>query len=352
MSTTESRSFAASLPKVHLHCHLEGTLRAQTFLELIDRYGYSTRYRPGAGAEFAGEEHERPRTVEDVYRFDDFPEFLLLFAAVSRALARPEDYARLSREFVEDALAQHVVYGELFISPSVWTFFYPEFDVRAAIDAIYAELQRARPHADFRLIADVTRNFGADSAMNTAKLAATFVDAGVIGIGLGGDEARFPGELFAGVFDFARSEGLHTVAHAGEAAGAQSVRAAVEVLRAERIGHGVRALEDPAVVQLLVERRIPLEICPTSNFLTGAASREAPHPLVELDRDGVVVTIDSDDPSLFGTSITNEYDYVARLAGRDALGRFVNQSVEASFLEQEAKRALRARVSAELLTAQ
>jgi len=348
--STGSGSFAASLPKVHLHCHLEGSLRAQTFLELIGRYGYPTRFRPGK--EFAGEEHERAKTVDEAYRFDDFNEFLMLFAAVSRALKEPEDYARLAREFVEDALAQRVVYGELFISPSVWTFFHPDLDVRAALDGIDRELKHAQPAATFRLIVDVTRNFGADSAMRTAQQAVTFTDASVIGIGLGGDEARFPAELFKDVYAFARSQGLHTVVHAGEAAGAQSVRAAVEVLGAERIGHGVRALEDPAVVQLLAERRIPLEICPTSNFLTGAASREKPHPLLELDEAGAIVTIDADDPTLFGTSITNEYEYVERLAGREALARFVNQAADVSFLEPEAKRALRARLSAELLTAQ
>jgi aminodeoxyfutalosine deaminase len=346
MSTSANDAFVASLPKVQLHSHLEGTLRAATFLELTDRYGFSTRYRPGQS------EIQGPRDLENVYRFADFNEFLMLFAAVSRALARPEDYARLARDFVDDALAENVVYGELFISPSVWTFFHPGLDVRSCVDAMSAELRRVHDRAEFRLIVDLTRNFGADAAMRTAQQAAALIDAGVIGIGLGGDEVRFPAELFVDAFDYARSEGLHTVAHAGEAAGAQSVRAAVEALGSERIGHGVRALEDPAVVQLLVERRIPLEVCPTSNFLTGAASRDLPHPLVELDRAGVIVAIDADDPTLFGTSIAREYAYVAEIAGRDALARFVTQAVEASFLEPAAKQALRARVSAELLTLQ
>ena len=336
----EFQRYVERVPKIHLHCHLEGSLRAQTFLELTARDGISTRYRPS-------EEVEGPRDPESVYRFSDFREFLLTFAAVSRSLARPDDYARLAREFAADARAQGVVYGELFVSPSVWAFFHPELDVRHAVVAVADELARVEG-ADFQLILDVTRNFGAESAMRTAQLAAQLGDHGVVGIGLGGDEARFAAELFEDVFAFARSRGLRTVAHAGEAAGAQSVRASLEVLRAERIGHGVRALEDAAVVDLLRERGVPLEICPTSNFLTGAARREHPHPLHDLDAAGVTVTIDADDPALFNTSIAQEYLYVAREAGIATLERFIVNAVDASFLSEAPKQALRARVRAEL----
>jgi adenosine deaminase len=330
----------ASLPKIQLHCHLEGTLRAETFVELTRRYGMSTRYRPG-GDEVAG-----PTDPSEVYRFADFQEFLLTFAAVSRALAAPDDYARLAREFVADAIGQNVVYGELFISPSVWSFFNRELDVPATIRSIAAELNAVHG-ASFSLIVDVTRNFGADSAMRTARIAADLAGDGVIGIGLGGDEARFPAPLFEDVFAFARAQGLNVVAHAGEAAGAHSVRDAVDVLGAQRIGHGIRALEDPSVVEMLRDRRIPLEVCPTSNFLTGAASREHPHPLRELDERGVLVAIDADDPALFGTSITREYDFVARELGMQTLRRFIHQAVDASFLDDLAKQALHGRIGTE-----
>jgi len=180
--------------------------------------------------------------------------------------------------------------------------------------------------------------------MRTAELAARWEDHGVVGIGLGGDEARFPAELFADVFAFARAQGLRCVAHAVEAAGAQSVRAAIEVLHAERIGHGVRALEDSSVIQMLVERSIALEICPTSNFLTGVASRERSHPLLELDASGVLLTIDADDPALFRTSITDEYAYVASVAGTDRLLRFIANAIDASFADGRSKNALHARL--------
>ncbi|HTX56466.1 MAG TPA: adenosine deaminase [Candidatus Acidoferrales bacterium] len=328
----------ASLPKIHLHCHLEGCLRPQTFVELTTRYGLSTRYRPG------GDDLSGPTDPEQVYAFADFREFLLIFAAVSRALASPDDYAQLAREFVADALAQNVVYGELFVSPSVWSYFHRELDLRATMRDIIAELRAARTAgAAFSLIVDVTRNFGAQSAMRTTRLAASLAGEGVIGIGLGGDEARFPAERFADVFAYARSNGLHAVAHAGEAAGAQSVRAAIDI-GAERIGHGVRALEDPAVVACLREREIALEICPTSNARTGAVPRDVEHPLHELDARGVRVTIDADDPAIFGTSISQEYALVAQRAGLDTLRRFIAQAADASFLEPAAKAALRSEV--------
>ena len=293
---------AEAIPKVHLHCHLEGSLRASTFVELASGHGVPLRYHP-AGRQKEGWPDEATDPVDPAqpYRFKDFGEFLLLFAAVSRSLQTPDDYARLGREFVEDALAQNVMYGELFVSPSVWRFFNPDLDLRACFEALVGELRAARPKATFKLIADLTRNFGAEAGMETAKLAVSFADLDVIGVGLGGDESRFPPELFVDAFKLVRSHGMHTVAHAGEAAGAESVRSAIEILGAQRVGHGIHALRDRDVVDLLARKQIPLEICPTSNLRTGAALPDYPHPYVDLDRAGCIVTIDADDPTLFGT---------------------------------------------------
>ncbi len=336
--------FLHDLPKIALHCHLEGCLRAESFVELAQRHGVATNYRPEgsslrAASQLAGED------PASVYRFTDFREFLLTFAAVSRSLADPEDYARLAREFVHDALAQNVAYGELFISPSVWQFFHPTLDVRRAVAAIRRELDLARAHdVEFALIVDLTRNFGPRRAMETARLAVELTAYGVIGVGLGGDEAAFPPEFFAEAFAYARAEGLHLVAHAGEAAGAQSVRGALDVLKVERIGHGIRALEDPALVARLVAEGMTLEICPTSNHLTGVVSPEQPHPLLELDAAGVRLCIDADDPALFRTSIAAEYEGVARLVGRPTLLRFIEQAIDASFASAARKARLRARL--------
>ncbi len=334
-----SAALAERIPKIHLHCHLEGSLRGATFVELAAKHGLPLRYHPSGAAAMD--------TVDpaDPYRFEDFREFLHIFAAVSRSLRDPDDYARLASEFVEDALAQGVIYGELFVSPPVWTFFNPQLDVRATMEAIVAELRRARPKATFKLLPDLTRNFGAASALETARAAAKMTDLDVIGISLGGDEAHFPAHLFAGAFEYARAQGLHRVAHAGEADGPASIRDVVEVLGVERIGHGVRALEDAGTVELLATRGIPLEICPTSNLLTGVAVAGHPHPYLALDRLGCSVTIDCDDPTIFRTSIAREYALVEEVAGPDALERFVRNAVDATFAGAEAKLAMEAQVS-------
>jgi len=318
-----------ALPKVQLHCHLEGTVRAQTFRALAAKY----RVELGERADPAS-----------TYAFASFREFLLLFAKVTQTLRAPEDFAQVARDYVADAAAQGVAYAEVFVSPSVWTYFHPELDVRATFEAIRAALDEAgAPHGlEVALIVDLTRNFGVERAEATAELAVRLRDLGVIGVGLGGDEANYPPASYARAYAIARDGGLHGVAHAGEAAGPESVRDAVELLGAERIGHGVRAIEDPAVVALLAERGIPLEICPTSNRLTGAAPAGVPHPLGALDLAGCLVTIDADDPAMFGTTLLDEYRFVAETAGEDAIVRFARNAIDASFASAAAKARLHA----------
>ncbi len=337
--------FLRELPKVQLHCHLEGTVKPATFLSLAGRYGIDPRYRPSLPTA-----HESATPLDgvdaaNVYDFRSFSEFLLVFAAVCRSLQRPEDYAAMASDYVQEALSQNVMYAELFISPSVWLFFHPGLDVRRCIEAMHSVFERCRsPQGlEVKLICDVTRNFGSESAMRTAQLAASLQDLGVIGIGLGGDETKVPAEMFVEAFSFARENGLHRVAHAGEAAGAQSVRAAVQALGAERIGHGIRALEDCQVVKLLVNLGIPLEVCPTSNYFTGVVQRGNPHPLVALDAAGVTITIDADDPAMFRTNLEREYAFVEACAGPDAVIKFARNAIDASFAAEAAKRAMHER---------
>ena len=326
----------ARLPKVQLHCHLEGTVRPETFRELAALRGVASARAEGP--------------LEDTYAFSTFREFLLTFAEVCKTLQRPEDYARLARDYAIDAAAQKVRYAELFVSPSVWTFFHHDLDVRATFEAMREAFddEGGRRGLSVALICDLTRNFGLERAFDTARLAVTLAGAGVgvIGIGLGGDEANFPPALYREPFAYARAHGLHAVAHAGEAAGAESVRDAVEILGAERIGHGVRALEDPAVIDLLVRRKIPLELCPTSNRLTGAVAPGAPHPIAELDALGVICTVDADDPALFSTTLEAEYALVAATCGEDALARFAANAIDASFADAARKAELRRELAA------
>jgi adenosine deaminase len=324
-------TFVRALPKVQLHCHLEGTMRAETFRDLAALRGVESVRAAGP--------------LEATYAFATFREFLLTFAEVCKVLARPEDYARLAREYVLGAETERVRYAEVFVSPSVWRFFHPGLDITAAVAAMRTEFEAARRRdgPEIALICDLTRNFGVEKAFETARIAVSLAEAGlgVVGIGLGGDEANFPPDLYVEPFAYARACGLHTVAHAGEAAGAQSVRAAVERLGAERIGHGVRACEDRAVVDLLAFRGIPLECCPTSNRLTGVVLEGRPHPIEALDAAGVRCTIDADDPALFSTSLEREYELIGAQCGPAALARFAREAIDASFALPEKKAALR-----------
>ena len=306
------------LPKVQLHCHLEGTVRPQTFVDLARDAGVDV--------------------PEDPYAFTTFGGFLGAFQLVCRALSGPAAFERVAREYVEDALEQGVRYAELFVSPSVWSFFHPSIDRGECMRAIRAAL--SHDEIEVALICDVTRNFGPQSALESVAEVTRWRGLGAIGIGLGGDELRFPAALFTESFALARREGLRVVAHAGEVDGAASVRDAVELLGAERIGHGIRAVEDPSLVALLAGRRIALEVCPTSNRRTGACQAGDVHPLAELDAAGVLITIDADDPALFGCTLLDEYAAIDGTLGREAVLRFMRNGIEASFASPERKRAL------------
>ena len=323
------------LPKVQLHCHLEGTVRAATFRELADHYGLVSARAAGP--------------PESTYAFASFGEFLLTFAEVCKTLRAPEDYARIARDYVADALAQNVRYAELFISPSVWTFFHHDLDVRETVAAIRAAFDEGKPQGlEVALICDLTRNFGVERAQQTAAVAVGLAEAGlgVLGIGLGGDEVNYPAENYRAPFDYARAHGLRCVAHAGEAAGAASVRAAIDVLKAERIGHGVRALEDPALVAELAERRIALELCPTSNRLTGAVKPGDPHPIAAFAAAGILCAIDADDPALFSTTLCDEYALAEEWLGWAGLVDRAPDAVTAAFAPPATKVALHAEIDA------
>ena len=325
----------ALMPKIQLHCHLEGTVRPQTFRELARKHGVDIGAR-GHGP------------LEQTYGFATFGEFLLLFAEVCKALQTPDDFARIAREYAEQAVAESVVYAELFISPSVWTFFHRDLDVPSVVRAIRGALDEVRraQGLEVKLIADVTRNFGPQRALESVREAAGMQDLGVIGIGLGGDEVNYPPELFVEGYAEARRAGLRTVVHAGEAAGAHSVRRALDDLGAERIGHGIRSLEDDALIAELARRRMALEVCPTSNRLTGVVGPDRRHPIEELDGRGVICVIDTDDPALFNTTLIDEYAGVAELMGIERTLRLARNAIDASFASAERKAALHSRFDA------
>jgi adenosine deaminase len=314
------------IPKVEIHLHLEGTVslrRARILWARRDR------------------DPDLPPDPAVLYRHRSFPEFLRHFALITRALTRPEDFADVTRDLCRVLRRRRVAAAEVFFSPVIFVRrglpFAEIFD--AVWEAALGERRRGGP--ELRFLFDAVRQWGERGCEE--NLECTRLASGrVVGVGIGGDETSVPARVFAPVFAEARRLGLRTVAHAGEFAGASSVAEAVELLRAERIGHGIRAVEDPGVLRLLRRGRIPLEVCPTSNLRTGVVRRWSEHPLPGLLRAGLRVTLNSDDPALFCTGLPREYAAAALRLGvsRRGLVRIARAGILASFLPAARKREL------------
>jgi adenosine deaminase/aminodeoxyfutalosine deaminase len=282
--------FLEALPKAELHLHLEGSAEPETLHELD----------PSTSME----------ELRALYRYADFDAFLKAFGAVGKRLRTPEDYGLLTRRLLERLAAQNVRYAEIILAAGVVLWKGQEFG--PIFDAIAAASQGSP--VKVRWILDAVRQFGQEHVMAVAKLAAERVDRGVAAFGIGGSEERGPAEWFADAFAFARSAGLHLHAHAGESMGPESVWAAL-ALGAERIGHGIAAIRDAALLCHLRERDIPLEICITSNLVTGVVARLEDHPIRRLFDAGVPIVLNSDDPAMFGCSLTDEYRLAASAFG-------------------------------------
>jgi aminodeoxyfutalosine deaminase len=319
-----------ALPKAELHVHLEGAIRAETAVELAARHGVRLK---------ADEVAAR-------YNYSDFAGFLEAFKWVTSYLRTPEDYALITRHLAEELLRQNVVYAEVTISAGV--MLRRTQNVEANLAAIQ-ETATSVPFSRLRLawILDATRQFGTDAAVDVARCAAQLQRLGVVAFGMGGDELSGPTANFRPAFDHARNAGLHLVCHAGEIGGPGLVREAIDLLGAERIGHGIAAMRDPALVEFLAARRIPMELCPTSNLCTGALSKQTnrpdatlnDHPLVAFVKRGLTVTLSTDDPAMFHTDLLTEYSQAASLGlTSQQLAQVAEQSFSASFLPPMDKR--------------
>ncbi|MBU6366462.1 MAG: adenosine deaminase [Gemmatimonadetes bacterium] len=324
----------AAMPKVELHVHVEGAQRPDTVWAMAQRNGVAL---PAP----------TPEAWRAFYRYRDFAHFIQVYIAASRAIRAPRDFTDMLVAFHADQAAQGIVYTEAFLSASLYV---EGFDQGAVLEAIAEGLAlgRAQSGVVVRLIPDIARQ-----VPDTQRAVLAFTLAGqkagvFIGLGLGGLEAGYPPALFTEVFAEARRNGLRVVAHAGEGAGAESVRGAVEALGAERIGHGIRCLEDPGVVAMLRERQVPLEVCPMSNYRTGVVAADAPHPVFAMLEAGLNVTVHSDDPPMFDTTLTDEFRFLARGGvSPERLRTLTVAAAEASFLPDDERERLVARVSAQ-----
>jgi len=279
--------FVAALPKAELHLHLEGSVAPETLREL------------DPSGDFTG-----------LYQYSDFDAFLRAFGVVGKLLRGPQDYALITRRLLDCLAAQNVRYAEIILAAGV--VLWKEQNFGPIFDAI-REAAADSP-LEVRWILDAVRQFGAEHAMQVAELAVERRDQGVVALGIGGSEERGPAEWFQDAFAFAKREGLHLVAHAGESAGPESIWAALD-LGAERIGHGIAAATDPALMRHLRDRDIPLEICITSNLVTGVVRRLEDHPVRRLFDAGVPLTLNTDDPAMFRCTLTSEYRLAASQFG-------------------------------------
>ena len=274
--------FALPLPKAELHLHLEGSIEPETLHEL--------------------DPHTPPEEFERLYTYADFDAFLKAFAVIGKRLRGPEDYALITRRLLQRLDAQNIRYAEIIISAGV--VLWKGQDFASIFDAIADAAQHSPVEVNW--ILDGIRQFGADHVMAVAKLAAERINRGVVAFGIGGSEERGPAEWFAASYAYAKSAGLRLTAHAGEGTSPQSIWNALE-LGAERIGHGISAAEDPELMRHLRDRDIPLEVCITSNLVTGVVKRLEDHPVRRLFAAGVPITLNTDDPAMFRCTLDDEF---------------------------------------------
>ena len=325
----EFESFIRRLPKAELHLHLEGSVQPETLREL-------SRFKGRLEKETQAWISER---AAQSYRYRDFQDFLQAFKLVTLLLETPSDYARATTRLIQGLASQNVKYAEIIFAAGV--VLWKKQSLEAIFEATASAARAAQETFGVRVqwIFDAIRHFGVEHTREVLRWAERFQTQGVVAFGIGGDEARGPAELFQDVFREAREMGMHVVAHAGEACGPESVRQAVEALGAERIGHGLTAARDPSVLALLRDRRIALEVCLTSNVATGVLGRIEDHPLPQFLDAGLVVTLNTDDPAMFGTDLVNEYLLTARTfhLTRRQIVHLAQNAIHAAFLPEEEK---------------
>jgi aminodeoxyfutalosine deaminase len=293
-----------TFPKIELHVHLEGTLRPATLLEIARRNDYALPADTVEG-------------IAKLFDFRDFSHFIEIWILTTNAMRRYEDFRQVVADYAAEAASHGAVYVEAIFSPAERARRGVDWDEMFSGYCDGAAEARELYGLEVRLTPDIYRGASDEAARQVVAYSAKFRHRGIVGVGLGGLEAEFPPEEYASVFELVRGEGLGSVPHAGEVAGPSSVRGALDALHADRIRHGIRSIEDAALVAELRERQIVLDICPTSNVRTAVVRSLEEHPLRQLLEAGVRCSISTDDPAMFDTDLTREYEAAATL-GADA----------------------------------
>lgn len=321
--------FIRLMPKIELHVHLEGSIRPETLLTLAERNDVAL---PVNSIE----------ELQEWYQFSDFAHFIEVYFAICNCIRTPDDFELIAAEFLKHQSEQNIKYSEVIFTP------YTHHE-HVTFDEQLAAINRARKKAEtglgvrIGLVPDISRQMRpVEESFLVVDWAAQNMENGIIALGLGGPEVDNPPEIFQETFKRARAAGLPSLPHAGETVGPQSIWGSINTLYAVRIGHGVRCLEDPELVVSLRERQIPLDVSPTSNVCLGVAPTLAEHPLPKLLEEGLFVTINSDDPPMFDTTLTDEYLRISETFGFDIthIKQFVINGIHASLLSSDTQHAL------------
>jgi aminodeoxyfutalosine deaminase len=327
--------YIAGLPKAELHVHVQGAASVETILGLSRRH-------PEAGVPID------EAAMREFYTFRDFDNFIRVYLAVNRLVLTSMDVQDLVTGLGRDLAAVNVRYAEVTVTPD------SHLEVGIEPDAVAEALNTGRAEVreaygvELAYVYDINGQLGVSSGVRTVEWAERFLPDGSVGFGLGGPEVGSPRPAYADVFDRARAIGLASVPHAGETTGPQSIWDSIEALGAVRIGHGIAAAKDPALMAALVERDIVLEVCPTSNVCTGAVPSLAEHPFPVLRDAGIRLTLNTDDPGMFNTDLNAEYAIGHEVFGLDVsdLTDLAREAVRASFASQDSRARLLAEIDA------
>ena len=331
---SDLEAFISGLPKAELHVHHVGSASPRIVSQLAERH--------------PGKVPSNPDDLARFFVFDDFAHFITIYLSVVALITTAEDVRLLTYEVAADMAKQNIRYAELTVTPYISVS--DRLAAEAFLEAIEdARVAAARDHGvELRWIFDIPADFGIPAAEATAAIACDHDVPGLVGFGIGGSERGFPRPMFAPYVDRARAAGLHSVPHAGETTGPQTVWDAVRDLGAERVEHGISAVWDQRLLDHLVDHGITLDVCPTSNVALKVVPDLDSHPIRDLVAAGVRVTVNTDDPPMFATNLNAEYAIAARLLGLDERGiaDLARTAVGASFRDLDGKRRLIAEIDA------
>jgi adenosine deaminase len=311
-----------TIPKIENHLHLEGAIPLKTLWELIKKYG---------GDKSVNDYNQ----FKNRFLYRDFNHFIETWSWKNQFIREYEDFTFISEAVSNDLVEQNIKYAEIFISPSL---FKKRLETQKIVEAIAMGITK-NSEIEIKLIVDLVRDYGQEKEMKTLYEIYEVKNHGIIGIGIGGTEHQYPPELFKDLYEQARNFGFYTTAHAGEAAGPESIWGAIQELKVDRIGHGTRAMEDNELMEYLSLNKIPIELCPISNLRTRVINSMEEHPVKNYIDMGIPISINTDDPKMFGNSLTEEYNTLKKtfdFSNEDIYNIIIN-SINTTWLNQKEK---------------